>query len=90
MDISEWAPLAVGIAAIISAVVLTALEHFGIIDLGDHEPKEEACRYCGSTPVCDVCGRCFDPYCNTGCVFCRDYSRQREETCPYCGQEVRR
>jgi hypothetical protein len=84
----EWTPLAIGVLAILTAVVLTVLEHLGIIDLGDYEQKEETCKFCGETPVCEWCGRCFDPRCNAGCIWCR--TPPREETCRCCGQTIRR
>jgi len=60
--------------------------HMARVDAA-HAAEEEGCLYCGHTPVCDVCGRCFDPRCNAGCVFCRSFN-QPPETCPCCGQEV--
>ncbi|NIV32833.1 MAG: hypothetical protein GWN58_26325 [Anaerolineae bacterium] len=88
MNLPEWLPLAVGIVFFAAALILTILEQLGIIELPEEEPKEETCRFCGSTPVCDICGRCYDSRCNAGCVFCRDYSQQQPRTCSCCGQEL--
>ncbi len=33
-------------------------------------PSPQPCEYCGKTPTCPTCGRCYDRWCNSGCVFC--------------------
>ena len=86
MDIPEWLPAGIGIAAIATALVLTVLEALGIIELTQARPEEEGCQFCGRTPVCEVCERCFDPQCNAGCIWCR--TPPKRETCPCCGQAI--
>lgn len=30
------------------------------------------CEVCArQKPICDTCGRCLDPSCNGGCIYCR-------------------
>jgi hypothetical protein len=44
-QLPEWTPLAIGVLAILTAVVLTVLEYLGIIKT--REPKPETCPCCG-------------------------------------------
>jgi hypothetical protein len=31
------------------------------------------CEVCAQQmPICETCGRCFDPSCNGGCIYCRE------------------
>lgn len=31
------------------------------------------CEVCWQVkPLCDICGRCLDPSCNGGCIYCRE------------------
>lgn len=33
---------------------------------------EGRCEVCAKQkPLCDTCGRCLDPKCNGGCIYCR-------------------
>ena len=51
------------------------------------EYLNRGCEYCGSTPICQECDRCYDRNCNAGCIFC-NYPKETE-VCNCCGQEIK-
>ena len=50
---------------------------------------DAGCKFCGREPVCSECGRCYDPNCNAGCIWCRRFTPP-PETCACCGQTIGR
>ena len=47
---------------------------------------DDGCEFCGETPVCPSCYRCYNESCNAGCIFCRKLPEV--EHCSHCGHEV--
>lgn len=62
---TDWIMLSIAGACVVLVVVASARHNATL--KGNHQ-----CNVCGQQkPLCDTCGRCLDPTCNGGCIYCR-------------------
>jgi hypothetical protein len=58
------------------------------VDIYNEQIREEVkyCVFCGESPVCIECQRCYNENCNAGCIRCR--KTKNIKLCSECGHRL--